>query len=51
MNHIIILENRYTNKNKYKFKLKSLVNNSKNNFDKLANNIYKQESHSMCLNT
>jgi hypothetical protein len=37
------IENRYTHKNKYKFKLKSLVNNSKNNFDRLANIIYKQE--------
>ena len=37
------IENRYTSKNKYKFRLKPLINTKKNNFDKLANNVYKKE--------
>ena len=37
------IENRYAIKNKYKFRLKPLINNKKNNFDKLANNVYKKE--------
>lgn len=37
------IENRYTSGNKYKFKLKSLINNKKNNFDRLATNIYNRE--------
>ena len=40
---IKFIENRYIFKNKYKFRLKPLVNNRKNNFDKLANNVYKKE--------
>jgi hypothetical protein len=37
------IENRYIVKNKYKFRLKPLINNKKNNFDKLASNVYKKE--------
>jgi len=37
------IENRYTSGNKYMFRLKSLINNRKNNFDRLADNIYKKE--------
>ena len=37
------IENRYISKNKYKFRLKPLINSKKNNFDKLANNVYKKE--------
>jgi hypothetical protein len=37
------IENRYISKNKYKFRLKPLINSRKNNFDKLANNVYKKE--------
>ena len=37
------IENRYTSKNKFKFRLKPLINSKKNNFDKLANNVYKKE--------
>ena len=41
--NIKFIENRYTTKNNYKFKILPLVNNKKNNFDKLANIIYKEE--------
>ena len=37
------IENRYISKNKYKFRLKPLINNKKNNFDKLASIVYKNE--------
>ena len=37
------IENRYISKNKYKFRLKPLINSRKNNFDKLANKVYKNE--------
>ena len=37
------IENIYIIKNKYKFRLKPLINNKKGNFDKLANNVYKRE--------
>ena len=37
------IENRYTSGNRYMFRLKSLINNKKNNFDRLADNIYKKE--------
>ena len=37
------IENRYISKNKYKFRLKPLIYSKKNNFDKLANNVYKKE--------
>ena len=37
------IENRYTDGNKYMFRLKSLINNRKNNFDRLATNIYNKE--------
>jgi len=37
------IENRYISKNKYKFRLKPLINSKKNNFDKLANNVYTKE--------
>ena len=37
------IENRYTAGNKYMFRLKSLINNKKNNFDRLATNIYNKE--------
>ena len=34
------IENRYTSGNKYLFRLKPIINKSKNNFDRLASNIY-----------
>ena len=37
------IENRYISKNRYKFRLKPLINNKKNNFDKLGNYVYKNE--------
>ena len=37
------IENRYITKNRYKFRLKPLITNKKNNFDKLACNIYNKE--------
>ena len=37
------IENRYTDRNKYSFRLKPLINKGKNNFDRLANNIYNKE--------
>ena len=37
------IENRYTAGNKYSFRLKPIVNNRKNNFDKLATNIFNKE--------
>ena len=40
------IENRYTDRNKYSFRLKPLINKSKNNFDRLANNIYNKEHKS-----
>ena len=40
------IENKYNVKNKYKFRLKPLVNNRKNNFDKLAKIVYKQKNKS-----
>jgi len=38
------IENKYNCRNKFKFKLKPLVNNRKNNFDKLAKIIYQKDS-------
>ena len=38
------IENRYISKNRYKFRLKPLINNKKNNFDKLGNYVYKNEN-------
>ena len=38
-----LIENKYTYKNKYKFRLKPLISNTKNNFDRLANNVYQKE--------
>ena len=37
------IENRYISKNRYKFRLKPLINNKKNNFDKLGNYVYENE--------
>jgi hypothetical protein len=37
------IENKYNCRNKFKFKLKPLVNNRKNNFDKLAKVIYQKD--------
>lgn len=37
------IENKYNSKNKYKFRLKPLVDNKKNNFDKLADIVYQKE--------
>ena len=37
------IENRYTNRNKYMFRLKPLINKGKNNFDRLASNVYNKE--------
>ena len=37
------IENRYISKNNYKYRLKPLINNKKNNFDKLANYVYKKD--------
>ena len=37
------IENRYTSGNKYSFRLKPIINKSKNNFDRLASNIYNKE--------
>ena len=39
-----LIENKYNPKNKYKFRLKPLTNSKKNNFDKLANNVYEKEN-------
>ena len=38
-----LIENKYNSKNKYKFRLKPLTINKKNNFDKLATIIFKKE--------
>ena len=38
-----LIENRYTAGNKYKFGLKPIINKSKNNFDRLASNVYNRE--------
>ena len=38
-----LIENRYTSGNKYKFGLKPIINKSKNNFDRLASNVYNRE--------
>ena len=40
------IENRYTSGNKYLFRLKPIVNKRKNNFDRLASNIYNKEHKS-----
>ena len=37
------IENRYISRNRYKFRLKPLVSCPKNNFDKLANFVFKRE--------
>ena len=38
-----LIENRYTAGNKYKFGLKPIINKNKNNFDRLASNVYNRE--------
>ena len=43
------IENKYTSRNKYKFKLKPLINNKKNNFDKLGHVIYQKEHKAIFL--
>ena len=43
------IENRYTAGNKYTFRLKPIINKRKNNFDRLASNIYNKEHKSGCF--